>query len=133
MQVRVYYEDTDCGGVVYYANYLRYFERARTEFFREHGMEVADFAAAGTVFLVAHVDIRFLSPARYNDLLRIETRIAGAGGASFTFHHRVLLEGPGRVVAEGRVKMVCVDSGQKPKRLPSEVARLCEKLIHDSP
>ena len=54
MQIRVYYEDTDCGGVVYYANFLRYFERARTEFLRERGFEVAAYAAAGLLFVVSH-------------------------------------------------------------------------------
>jgi acyl-CoA thioester hydrolase len=124
MLIRVYYEDTDCGGVVYYANYLRYFERARTEFLRERGLEVARFAEVGILFVVAHVEITYRNPARYNDLLEIETWISPASRASFIFSHRIQLQGTDRLIVEGQSQMVCVDASGKPRRLPDDLQQV---------
>lgn len=121
MLIRIYYEDTDCGGVVYYANYLRYFERARTEFLREHGLDVADLAEAGFLFVVGHAELTYHRPARYNDLLQVETQATQIGRASFTLSHRVCLEGADGLVAEGETKMVCVDAKGRPRRLPEKL------------
>ena len=68
MEVRIYYEDTDAAGVVYHANYLKFFERARTEYFRDRGLFVAELAAAGFVFPVVRMEVDFISPARHDDL-----------------------------------------------------------------
>ncbi len=65
MEIRIYYEDTDCGGVVYYANYLKYFERARTDYLEQRGLSVAQLMKEGTVFMVVHAEINYKSPARY--------------------------------------------------------------------
>ena len=70
MEVRIYYEDTDCGGVVYYGNYLKYFERARTQYLEERGLSVAELMKEGTVFVVVHAEVDYRSPARYGDRLR---------------------------------------------------------------
>ena len=67
MEIRIYYEDTDCGGVVYYANYLKYFERARTQYLEERGLSVAGLMNEGTVFVVVHAEVDYRSPARYGD------------------------------------------------------------------
>ena len=126
MQLRVYYEDTDCGGVVYYANYLRYFERARTEYLRERGIDVAELAALGTLFIVAHVDITYRASAKYNDLLDIDTELVEAGKASFSFNHLIRIQGSDRVIVEGRVKMVCVGPSGKPGRLPDALVKIIQ-------
>lgn len=127
MQIRVYYEDTDCGGVVYYANYLRYFERARTEYLRDRGIEVAAFADAGILFVVSHVEISYRSPARYNDLLKMETRISGHTRTRLTFAHTLREQEVSRVVVEGEVTLACIDAQGKPRRLPEEILHLAEK------
>ncbi len=127
MLIRVYYEDTDCGGVVYYANYLRYFERARTEFLRERGFEVAHFAEKGILFVVGHVEITYLNPARYNELLGIKTKITQTGRASLTFSHQIRLHGTDCIVVEGNAKLVCVNPLGKPRRLPQELLKALQK------
>jgi acyl-CoA thioester hydrolase len=129
MQIRVYYEDTDAGGVVYYANYLKYFEWGRTEYFRERGLEVTSFAAAGTLFVVAHAEIDYRSAARYNDLLEMETEIVDFSRASLTFSHMIFPHDGDRIVVEGWVRLVCVDARFKPKRLPEEVVQIVTKIV----
>jgi len=127
MDVRIYYEDTDAGGVVYYANFLRYFERARTEYLRERELDVATYAKAGILFVVAHVEIDYRMPARYNDVLDIETTIPDFSGTSLTFSHLVRLRGTDRVIASGSARLVCVNGAGKPRRLPEEIAQLVVK------
>ena len=83
MDIRVYYEDTDCGGVVYYANYLKYFERARTEYMELRGIFIPDCLKLGFFFVVAHQDIDYKSPAFYADILNVETRVSKVSSASF--------------------------------------------------
>lgn len=129
MNIRIYYEDTDCGGVAYYANYLKYFERARTEYLRERGIEVAAHAAAGVLFAVAHVEIDYRLPARYNDLLEIQTDIVDFSRASLTFSHLIRRQGAEPVIVEGWVRLVCIDERGKPRRLPEEIVRMITKIV----
>lgn len=82
--VRVYYEDTDFSGVVYHANYLRFFERGRTEFLRHAGIDQAALFAAGQAFAVRAMSLDFRSPARMDDLLSVDSAVAMVGGASIT-------------------------------------------------
>lgn len=117
MEIRIYYEDTDCGGVVYYANYLKYFERARTEYLEERGISVARLIKEGTQFLVVHAEVDYRSPARYGEFLTIETKLAETGRTSLTFAHVILERASQRVVVEGSAKLVTVDLQGKVKRL----------------
>ncbi len=117
MVVRIYYEDTDCGGVVYYANYLRYFERARTRYLEERGLSVAGLRDQGTQFMVVHAELDYRSPARYGETLMIETTLAEVNQASFTFAHVLREKVSRRVVVEGAAKLVTVDEQLKIKRL----------------
>jgi acyl-CoA thioester hydrolase len=133
MRIRVYYEDTDSGGVVYYANYLRFCERARTEFLRERGVEVAAHDAEGVIFVVARVEIAYRAPARYNDLLEIDTRIIDRRRTSFTFRHRILHGETEKLLAEADVRLVCVGAKGKPRRLPGDVARVVSCEVEDRP
>jgi acyl-CoA thioester hydrolase len=109
--------------VVYYANFLKYFERARTEYLRERGIEVAAYATVGLWFVVTHVEVDYRSPARYNDLLRIETEIADITRTTFTFAHVVDRHGDERLIAEGWATLVCVDEGGRPRRVPDEIVQ----------
>jgi len=121
MEIRIYYEDTDCGGVVYYANYLKYFERARTQYLEERGLSVADLRDQGTQFVVVHAEVDYRSPARYGDTLVIETSLAGTSQVSFTFAHVLRERASGRIVVEGSAKLVTVDDQLKVKRLDKAV------------
>ena len=129
MKVRIYYEDTDSGGVVYYANYLRYFERARTEFLREKGCEVSDFIQSGFLFVVTKVNVSYHYPARYNDVLKIETRMGDIRSASFVFSHKVYLNGSDHLVVDAQVKLACVDGRGRPTRLPERL----DKSLKEAP
>jgi len=120
LAVRIYYEDTDCGGVVYYANYLRYLERARTEHLRERGIELGAWAEKGLYFVVTRVEINYKAPARYSDLLDIETAITDLSRATLTFSHTVRDQN-GRLIVEGIVILACVSDG-RPRRIPEEIA-----------
>ena len=121
MEVRFYYEDTDCGGVVYYANYLKYFERARTQYLEERGLSVAGLMNEGTVFVVVHAEVNYRSPARYGDTLVIDTVISETSSASFTFAHLVKEKGSGRVVVEGSARLATTDGNGKVKRLDKAI------------
>ncbi|WP_197549234.1 acyl-CoA thioesterase [Candidatus Nitrospira inopinata] len=120
MEIRVYYEDTDCGGVVYYANYLKYFERARTEYLESRGRSVALLMEQGTVFVVVHAEVRYHSPARYGDLLVVETEVAESGAASFTFRHVVKEKLGGRLIVTGSTRLAATDSAGRVKRLDKD-------------
>lgn len=117
MDIRIYYEDTDCGGVVYYANYLKYFERARTQYFEDRGVSVAGLRHQGTQFMVVHAELDYRSPARYGDTLTVETHLAAVGQASVTFAHVLRERASGRLVVEGSAKLVTVGDDLKVTRL----------------
>ena len=117
MLIRIYYEDTDCGGIVYYANYLKYFERARTQYLEERGLSVAWLMKEGTVFVVVHAEVDYRSPAHYGDRLRIETVVSDMTAASFTFSHVIRERESQRVVVEGSARLAATDGNGKVKRL----------------
>jgi len=121
MEIRIYYEDTDCGGVVYYANYLRYFERARTEHLEARGYSVAELMKQGTVFVVVHAEVDYRSPARYGETLVIDTAVSELNAASFTFAHTVKEKSGGRVVVEGSARLAATDGNGKVKRLDKAI------------
>ena len=121
MEVKIYYEDTDCGGVVYYANYLKYFERARTQYLEERGLSVAGLMKDGTVFVVVHAEVDYRSPARYGDMLVIETVVSDVTAASFTFSHVIRERESQRVVVEGAARLATTDGNGKVKRLDKEM------------
>lgn len=117
MDIRIYYEDTDCGGVVYYANYLKYFERARTQFLEQRGCSVAGLMAEGTVFVVVRTEVDYRSPARYGETIVIETAVSDITPASFTFSHVLREKTSGRIVVEGSARLAATDGNGKVKRL----------------
>ena len=117
--VRVYYEDVDLAGIVYYANYLRFIERARSEMVRAAGIDQAAMRADGLVFAVSRVEADYRAPARYDDALVVETVLAEGGGARFRMDQRVTREGA--ALFEARVWIVCMDLAGRPRRLPAAV------------
>lgn len=120
--VRVYYEDTDAGGVVYYANYLKYLERARTEWLRHlgFGQEVL-MRDSGIVFAVRRVEIDYLLPARFDDALVVELRVENASKASLTFAQRIL-RAPDTELSRATVKVACLDKDRfRPTAIPANI------------
>jgi acyl-CoA thioester hydrolase len=117
--VRVYYEDTDAGGVVYHANYLRFAERARTEALRDLGVPHADMTADhGLMFMVRRVKLDYLEPARLEDSLVVVTRPMAIGGASVELSQMVQRSG-GSSLVRLEIQLVCVGvADQRPRRLP---------------
>jgi len=121
IEVKIYYEDTDCGNVVYYANYLKYMERGRTEFLADHGFKVSDLAAQGTVFVVSRCEINYRSSAHLGETISVKTWIAEVTRSSLLFSHTMTDKASGRLIAEAQARLVCVDPNGKIKRIPSEL------------
>lgn len=129
MEVRIYYEDTDAGGVVYHANYLHYMERARTEFLRGHGLSVREMHDLGIIFPVVAVEINYRSPARLDDLLEVETRIVEMRNSSFVAGQKVIRKEDGKLLVEARVTLACVGEGMRARRLPAELRELFGTML----
>ena len=120
MRIRVYYEDTDFGGVVYYANYLRYMERSRTEYLRERGVDLLKLHRDGFLFAVVEANVKYRKPARYNDLLEIESVISESTSVTMTFE--TTIDSPARErLVTGTVKLACISTDGKARRIPAEV------------
>lgn len=117
MEIKIYYEDTDCGGVVYYANYLKYFERARTEYLETRGYSVVGLMEQGVIFVVVRTEVDYRSPGRYGDTLVIETEIGDVTRAALTFFHVVREKVSGRVVVKGLARLAATDRNGKVTRL----------------
>lgn len=130
--VRVYYEDTDAGGVVYHANYLRFAERARTEFLRDLGFDHARLAReAGLVFVVRACAVDFRRPARLDDALDVVTEVARLGGARLDLIQTVEPRGGGPPLVEMTIRLACADAAGKPRRLPAGLARSMNRSRHE--
>lgn len=121
MPLRVYYEDTDAGGIVYYANYLKFFERARTEWLRQIGFEQDILMEQSIGFVVKRVEMHNHAPARFNQLLSIITELVNCKGASLEF--KQIIKGPtDNIVAEADIRVACVNlDAMKPVRVPKAI------------
>jgi tol-pal system-associated acyl-CoA thioesterase len=118
IKVKIYYEDTDAGGVVYYANYLRYMERARTEFLSERGIIVAEYHNKGYFFPVVHVDIHYKRPAKLGDIIDVRAELIEITNVTVRFKQDVFIND--MLLVEATVKLACINSDGKPRRLPPE-------------
>jgi acyl-CoA thioester hydrolase len=121
MEKRIFYYDTDCGGVVYYANYLKYLEEARTEYFESRGVFVKDLHAGGIGFVVARQEIDYKSPAVYDDVLEITTRINNISRVSLEFEYEIKIKKDARLVAKSKTVLVFVDKNVRPKSIPEDI------------
>lgn len=120
MKRRIYYHDTDCGGVVYYANYLKYMEEARTEFFEQRGILIQELSHNGTLFVVARQEIDYKAPAFYADTLEVTSLLEGTSAVKMEFSHEVKNQ-KGQLVCRGKAVLVCVDGTIRPKPIPEEI------------
>lgn len=129
LPIRIYWEDTDAGGIVFYANYLKFFERARTEWLRARGVsQQALRAQTGGLFVVAEATLRYAHAARLDDQLLVTAELAHAGRASLTLVQRACLAGPGpsqnRLLCHGQIRIGWVDAATlRPSRIPVEILK----------
>ena len=121
MKMRIYYEDTDCGNVVYYANYLKYMERSRTELLRERGIDLAEYHKNGHLFAVTEANIRYKAPARYNDLLDLESKIVELTPVTMLFSTDIKRAADGALLVTGDVRVACITPEGKAQRMPREL------------
>lgn len=117
-EIRVYYEDTDMAGIVYYANYLRFIERARSDWVREVGIDQLGLKEAGVVFAVRRVEAEYIAPARYDDVLEVRTTLASLSAAKMVMGQEVWRGDT--LIFTATVVIVCIGSAGKPVRLPAE-------------
>lgn len=119
--IRVYYEDTDSGGVVYYANYLKFAERARTELLRSAGFENKSLQSGkGIIFVVRHIEADYLKPARLDNLLKVETEVLEIKSASFVVKQTIICQDV--IVFSSHITLACVDAAKFiPAKLPDDI------------
>jgi len=122
LEIKIYYEDTDCGGVVYYANYLKYMERGRTEHLAAHGISVRHLMDQGTVFVVSRAEIDYRSSGRFGETIIVKTWISEKTRTSLLFAHTMTEKTTGRLLVESQARLVCVDLEGRIKRIPQDVA-----------
>lgn len=122
--LRVYYEDTDMGGIVYHANYLKFIERARSEWVRSLGNDQNAMKEAGIVWVVRRIEAEYLASARFEDELAIETTIESLSGVRLVMNQVVLRDG--KPIFTATVSAVCMNNAGKPVRLPAEIRALLE-------
>ena len=121
LPIKIYYEDTDAQGVVYYANYLKFFERARTEFLREIGYKQKELMEKGAIFVDREVSVEFKKPASLDQQIEVHTQIIKAGKVSFDFNQEALTK-EGNLLCGGVIKCGCLALKDfKPKALPSKL------------
>ncbi|HYE52172.1 MAG TPA: YbgC/FadM family acyl-CoA thioesterase [Azospirillaceae bacterium] len=140
LPVRVYFEDTDAGGIVYHANYLRFAERARTEMMRALGVPHVDMVRDGVAFAVRRCEIDFRKPARLEDALEVRTRITDIGGATLDAEQIVRRPGPdrnsppdgadlsGEELVRLSLRLACINQNGRPVRLPMPVRAALARL-----
>jgi acyl-CoA thioester hydrolase len=134
LPVRVYFEDTDCGGVVYHASFLRFCERGRSDFIRLLGLDQQSLAnpeaGEGAIFVVRRVEIDYLKPGRMDDVLEVVTTCAEIGSASLVLQQDVRRDGT--VLARAKVTVVLVSHGGKPQRLGALVRGALQRFVNQA-
>jgi len=121
MVKKIYYHDTDCGGVVYYANYLKYLEEARTEYLKEKGLYLKELSKNNMLFVVRRVEIDYKSPAHYADELIITTEITKIKNVSFEFYQDIKRDT--QILVCAKTQLVCVGGDLKPVPLSEEISK----------
>jgi acyl-CoA thioester hydrolase len=120
MKIRIYYHHTDCGGVVYYANYLAFLEEARTEFFEQSGYSIKELTERGVLFVVGRQEIDYKCPARYGDILEVKSHVSGNSAVRLDFDGEIRNQ-DGVLVSKAKTVLVCVDRNFKPQAIPADI------------
>ena len=121
IEKKIYYHDTDCGGVVYYANYLKFLEEGRTEFCASKGVSMKELVEKGIVFPVVHIEVDYKGPARYQDTIRIYTKVDKIGISSVHYNQKITKEGV--TLVEAKTIWACVGDDFKVRPIPAEVKK----------
>jgi len=132
LPLRVYYEDTDLSGVIYHANYLRYMERGRTEFFRSVGISKIEGlnAEEPTAWALRHAEIQFLRPGRMDDSLFVHTQLTGLSGARLLARQQTYADD--QLLTDGRVEACIITLTGKPRRIPQDIRDLLMPFLYES-
>jgi acyl-CoA thioester hydrolase len=126
---KIYYQDTDAGGVVYFANYLKFFEKSWFEYLASIGISLPEWEKAGTYVLIKNAFLDLIERLHYGDTIEVVTTILEVKNAHFILTHKVLKDG--KITTKGETKMVCVDRNGKPKRIPEDFkGRLLSQLLN---
>ncbi|MFA5093432.1 MAG: thioesterase family protein [Candidatus Omnitrophota bacterium] len=125
MKKRIYYHHTDCGGVIYYANYLKFLEEARTEYFAEKNASIKQLADSGIMFVVARQEIDYKFPGKYGDELDVQTQIGVVTGVRIEFLHEIYNQDK-QIIVKAKTILVCVDKNLRPQAIPEDLRK---KLI----
>jgi acyl-CoA thioester hydrolase len=126
MKVRIYYEDTDCGNVVYYANYLKYMERGRTELMRGLGISFHRFHEMGCLFVVSDMTMKYHASARYDEVIDMETVVKDITPVTIIFQTNFTND-KGTLLVTGDVRVACVSKEGKLQRMPKEIVECLAK------
>ena len=121
MEKKIYYHDTDAGGVVYYGNYLKYLEEARTEWLEGKGLGVKSFLDRGLLYAVRSCNITYKSPARYGDVIVCDAVLEKMTGVQLFFRQKVRNKTTGKDIVEAEVVLVCLGSDFKPQAIPGDM------------
>ena len=121
MEKRIYFHDTDAGGVVYYGNYLKYLEESRTEFLEKKGLSVASFYDRGLLYAVSKCSVEYRSPARYGEMLTCEAKLKEITAVKLIFNQTIHEKQSKRLVAEAEVTLVCLNKSFKPTSIPEDL------------
>ncbi len=128
-KVKIYYHQTDCGGVVYYANYLNFLEEARTGFLAERGISIKELIDQGSFFVVSHQEIDYKSPAGYGDTLEISTQLKGTTAVRLNLEHKITKNSL-TLIAEARTTLAFVGKDFRPKVIPAQMREKIESLAN---
>lgn len=119
IEKKIYYHDTDCGGVVYYANYLKFLEESRTEFFLKKGVDLKELQDSKIWFVVKKAQVEYKAPARYQDTIKITCRIKDIKKASIAIYQEILKKS--FILVKAEISLVCINDKFKPIKVPAEI------------
>ena len=126
MKKRIYYHDTDAGGVVYYGNYLKFLEESRTEFLENKGLSVPELHRKGILYAVRKCSITYKSPARYGEIIVCEAKLKDLSAAQLTFDQTIHEDKTDRLIVQAEVVLVCLNKDFKPIPIPEELRKQLE-------
>ena len=132
MKTRAYYADTDAGGVVYYANYLRWLEMARYEYLERFGVPLTEYARQGFIFAVARLEIDYLTPTLLGDEVEIETQVERVRRVRFILRQQVTRCVDGQELARATLTLACVNPEGKLTALPDDLAEMLQAVVNPS-
>jgi len=127
MKTKIYYHHTDCGGVVYYANYLKFLEEARTEFLEDKGIFIKELIKNDSALVVMRQEIDYKSPAFYGDTIEVKTSLSNISRTKIEFEYRIINQ-HAKTISTAKTTMACVNSNLKPKAIPGHIQEILSRI-----